>query len=98
MGSSTRFHAPRTFRHSLFLDVIGLEDVFNHCRGRGAVFWLAGDDIAGREDEGGWVLITKQGNALRIELSSQQKVMRSSATAVNLIIFNKESNAGKKSD
>ena len=62
------------------------------------MFWLAGDDIAGREDEGGWVLITKQENALRIEFSSQQNVMRSPAPAVNLIIFNKESNAGKKSD
>ena len=62
------------------------------------MFWLAGDEIAGREDEGGWVLRAKLENAIRIELYGQQSAKRSPATAVNFIIFNKESKAGKKSE
>ncbi len=62
------------------------------------MFWLAGDEIAGIEDEGGWLLITKQGNALRMKFHGEHSAKRSPATAVNLIIFNKESKAGKKSD
>jgi hypothetical protein len=58
-GGSIRFHAPRTLCRSQFLHVIGLEHVLNHCRDRGAVFWLAGDEIAGIEDAGGWVLRAK---------------------------------------
>jgi hypothetical protein len=59
MGSSTRFHAPRTLCRWPVLHVIGLEHMLSHCRGQGLILWLAGDDIAGREDEGGWVLRAK---------------------------------------